>query len=76
MGRTDKAYSDVLFMLVVTSPCVLIADRQNGLYERIRGLLETAFEQVEWIETLKRFVQPDWHDLVAGEWATNVKTGR
>lgn len=30
---------------------------------------------VEWIETLKRFVQPDWHDLVAGEWATNVKTG-
>ena len=30
---------------------------------------------VQWIETLKRFVQPDWHDLVAGEWATNVKTG-
>ena len=30
---------------------------------------------VEWIETLKRFLQPDWHDLVAGEWATNVKTG-
>jgi pyrroloquinoline quinone (PQQ) biosynthesis protein C len=28
-----------------------------------------------WIETLKRFVEPDWHDLVAGEWATKVKKG-
>lgn len=33
-------------MLVVTSACVLIADRQNGLYERMRGLLATAFDQV------------------------------
>jgi pyrroloquinoline quinone (PQQ) biosynthesis protein C len=30
---------------------------------------------VKWIETLKTFVQPDWHNLVAGEWATNVSTG-
>jgi DNA-binding NarL/FixJ family response regulator len=33
-------------MLGVTSACVLIADRQNGLYERMRGLLETAFDRV------------------------------
>jgi DNA-binding NarL/FixJ family response regulator len=45
-GRTDKAYSDVLFMLVVTSACVLIADRQNGLYGLMRGLLATVFDQV------------------------------
>jgi pyrroloquinoline quinone (PQQ) biosynthesis protein C len=29
----------------------------------------------KWIETLKTFVQPDWHDLVAGEWASNVLSG-
>src|SRR5271154_4298980 len=46
MGEPDRAYSDVLFMLGVTSACVLIADRQNGLYERMRGLLETAFDRV------------------------------
>jgi pyrroloquinoline quinone (PQQ) biosynthesis protein C len=28
-----------------------------------------------WIDTLKSFVQPDWHDLVAGEWASNVMSG-
>jgi pyrroloquinoline quinone (PQQ) biosynthesis protein C len=28
-----------------------------------------------WIETFKSFIQPDWHDLVAGEWATKVATG-
>jgi DNA-binding NarL/FixJ family response regulator len=33
-------------MFAVTSACVLIADRQNGLYERMRGLLATAFDQV------------------------------
>jgi DNA-binding NarL/FixJ family response regulator len=33
-------------MFAVTSACVLIADRQNGLYERMRGLLATAFNQV------------------------------
>jgi DNA-binding NarL/FixJ family response regulator len=33
-------------MFAVTSACVLIADRQNGLYARLRGLLETAFDQV------------------------------
>jgi pyrroloquinoline quinone (PQQ) biosynthesis protein C len=29
----------------------------------------------KWIETFKSFIQPDWHDLVAGEWATKVDTG-
>jgi DNA-binding NarL/FixJ family response regulator len=33
-------------MVAVTSACVLIADRDNGLFERIRGLLETTFDQV------------------------------
>jgi DNA-binding NarL/FixJ family response regulator len=33
-------------MFAVTSACVLIADRHNGLFERIRGLLETTFERV------------------------------
>jgi pyrroloquinoline quinone (PQQ) biosynthesis protein C len=28
-----------------------------------------------WIDTLKTFVQPDWHDLVAGEWAGKVNSG-
>src|SRR6202011_2924717 len=29
----------------------------------------------KWIETLKTFVQPDWHNLVAGEWASQVNDG-
>ena len=29
----------------------------------------------KWIETFKSFIQPDWHDVVAGEWATKVATG-
>jgi pyrroloquinoline quinone (PQQ) biosynthesis protein C len=29
----------------------------------------------KWIETFKCFIQPDWHDIVAGEWATKVDTG-
>jgi DNA-binding NarL/FixJ family response regulator len=33
-------------MYAATTACVLIADRQNGLFERIRGLLETTFNQV------------------------------
>ncbi|MGO8829688.1 MAG: response regulator [Steroidobacteraceae bacterium] len=33
-------------MSEVTSACVLIADRHNGLFERIHGLLETTFNQV------------------------------
>jgi hypothetical protein len=33
-------------MFAVTSACVLIADRQNGLYGLMRGLLATAFDQV------------------------------
>ena len=46
MDEAIRAYSDVHYMLVVTSACVLIADRQNGLFERIRGLLATTFDQV------------------------------
>jgi pyrroloquinoline quinone (PQQ) biosynthesis protein C len=30
---------------------------------------------MKWIETLKNFVQPDWHNVVAGEWATNLNHG-
>jgi pyrroloquinoline quinone (PQQ) biosynthesis protein C len=30
---------------------------------------------LKWIETLKNFVQPDWHNLVAGEWASKVNDG-
>jgi DNA-binding NarL/FixJ family response regulator len=33
-------------MFAQTAACVLIADRQNGLFERIRGLLETTFDKV------------------------------
>ena len=29
----------------------------------------------QWIETLKRYVQPEWNELVAGEWATNLING-
>src|SRR5882757_7804527 len=29
----------------------------------------------KWIETFKSFIQPDWHDVVAGEWATNLSQG-
>jgi pyrroloquinoline quinone (PQQ) biosynthesis protein C len=29
----------------------------------------------EWVNTLKNFVEPDWRDLVEGEWATKVKNG-
>jgi pyrroloquinoline quinone (PQQ) biosynthesis protein C len=29
----------------------------------------------KWIETFKCFIQPDWRDVVAGEWATKVDTG-
>ncbi len=30
---------------------------------------------IEWIETLKSFIHPDWQDLVAGEWATSLGNG-
>jgi DNA-binding NarL/FixJ family response regulator len=33
-------------MLAATAACVLIADRQHGLFGQIRGLLETTFGQV------------------------------
>lgn len=33
-------------MFAETAACVLIADRHNGLFERIRGLLETTFDKV------------------------------
>jgi pyrroloquinoline quinone (PQQ) biosynthesis protein C len=29
----------------------------------------------DWIETLKRYLQPDWNEIVAGEWATNLING-
>jgi pyrroloquinoline quinone (PQQ) biosynthesis protein C len=30
----------------------------------------------DWIETLKRYLQPDWNEIVAGEWATNLVDGK
>src|SRR5260221_9275247 len=30
---------------------------------------------MKWIETLKNFVQSDWHNVVAGEWDTNLNNG-
>ena len=29
----------------------------------------------DWIDTLKLYVQPDWNELVAGEWAANLIQG-
>jgi pyrroloquinoline quinone (PQQ) biosynthesis protein C len=29
----------------------------------------------DWIETLKLYVQPDWNELVSGEWAANLVQG-
>jgi pyrroloquinoline quinone (PQQ) biosynthesis protein C len=29
----------------------------------------------DWIETLKLYVQPDWNELVTGEWASNLVKG-
>jgi DNA-binding NarL/FixJ family response regulator len=45
-------------MSAATAACVLIADRHNGLFERIRGLLETTFDQV--------FLVTDKSSLIAG----------
>ncbi len=28
-----------------------------------------------WVNNLKAFVEPEWNDLITGEWATNVNTG-
>ncbi len=28
-----------------------------------------------WVEALKRYVQPDWDELVSGEWSTNLQNG-
>jgi pyrroloquinoline quinone (PQQ) biosynthesis protein C len=39
------------------------------------GIQHAPLPDTQWIETLKSFVQPDWHDLVAGEWATNLNNG-
>jgi pyrroloquinoline quinone (PQQ) biosynthesis protein C len=39
------------------------------------GIEHEAPADTQWIETLKNFVQPDWHDVVAGEWATNLNSG-
>jgi len=30
---------------------------------------------VDWIETLKLYLQPDWNELMAGEWATKLIEG-
>src|SRR5260370_20949910 len=30
---------------------------------------------MKWIEMVKKRVQPDWHNLVAGEWATTLNNG-
>lgn len=29
----------------------------------------------DWIETLKRYLEPDWKEIVEGEWATNLIQG-
>ncbi len=29
----------------------------------------------EWIETLKRYLEPDWNEIVTGEWATHLING-
>ncbi len=39
------------------------------------GIQHETTADIKWIETLKSFVQPDWHDLVAGEWASNLNNG-
>jgi len=39
------------------------------------GIEHESPADTKWIETLKNFVQPDWADLVAGEWATNLNHG-
>lgn len=39
------------------------------------GIEHESSTDIQWIETLKSFVQPDWQDLVAGEWATNLSNG-
>lgn len=28
-----------------------------------------------WVDALRRYVQPDWDELVSGEWATNLESG-
>jgi DNA-binding NarL/FixJ family response regulator len=45
-------------MCAAATACVLIADPRNGLFERIRGLLETTFDQV--------FLVTDKSSLVEG----------
>jgi pyrroloquinoline quinone (PQQ) biosynthesis protein C len=39
------------------------------------GIEHESTADSKWIETLKSFVQPDWQDLVSGEWATNLNNG-
>jgi DNA-binding NarL/FixJ family response regulator len=38
--------NQIEYMCVATTACVLVADPHTGLFERIRGLLETTFDQV------------------------------
>ncbi len=40
--------------------------------------MDTAYElaaESQWIETLKLYLQPDWNELVTGEWAANLSNG-
>jgi len=39
------------------------------------GIQHEPAVDMKWIEALKNFVQPEWHNLVAGEWATNLNNG-
>ena len=56
--RPNEANRVALTMVAGTSACVLIADRHNGLFERIRGLLETTFDKV--------FLVTDQSSLIEG----------
>jgi pyrroloquinoline quinone (PQQ) biosynthesis protein C len=39
------------------------------------GVEATQESTADWIDTLKLYLQPDWNELVAGEWATNLVQG-
>ncbi len=34
-----------------------------------------SLHEADWIDTLKTYLQPDWNELVAGEWASNLVQG-
>jgi len=43
--------------------------------EVLSALLHPQPSGDEWVETLKAYVEPDWRDLVEGEWALKLKSG-